>query len=402
MKYIVFFIFIFALSLSVFAQESLEISTVLTMGKVDIEDDAYLATGTGKNVGIGTSNTNERLTVDGVISLKEINTTGGVGVSANHGKIYVDDKNSKLYFWNDDSKLYRLTGPNALDAADGSPADAVYVDNDGNVGIGTTSPISLLNLPKDTNRTELLIGEDIRLGAVYTLVDLAIGNTNNDCVMYMGQSTFNKGFVSWKYNETASEGSFQIGTVQGNNPLALQPSAGNVGIGTTGPDETLEVNGNVKLSGATATHRITNVAEPTDNNDVATKGYVDAASGVTFVGVTSASYDGDMGGIKGMCDKCHSDYPDSHPCTYDDIIKIGRLLGGVLWVIDGMIPVYAGDSYGLRCMTKDLRVTCTNVPSNCSCGGWTKNEELREGPTFQNGRMDMQKCDTALKIPCCK
>ena len=56
-------------------------------------------------------------------------------------------------------------------------------------------------------------------------------------------------------------------------------STGNVGIGTTTPGGKLEVNGNIKLSGASATYKITNVALPTANTDVATKEYVDAAQG---------------------------------------------------------------------------------------------------------------------------
>jgi hypothetical protein len=35
---------------------------------------------------------------------------------------------------------------NSLDAADGTPADAVYVDNDGNVGIGTVTPVADLDV----------------------------------------------------------------------------------------------------------------------------------------------------------------------------------------------------------------------------------------------------------------
>lgn len=35
---------------------------------------------------------------------------------------------------------------NSLDAADGDPADAVFVDNDGNVGVGTTTPFAKLDV----------------------------------------------------------------------------------------------------------------------------------------------------------------------------------------------------------------------------------------------------------------
>ncbi|UCD16011.1 MAG: hypothetical protein JSV34_02865, partial [Candidatus Omnitrophota bacterium] len=71
-----------------FAQESLEISTVLGMGKVDIEDNAYLATGTGKKVGIGTTTPEFKLSLDddgGIIAKGTLEsgnslTTTGAGV----------------------------------------------------------------------------------------------------------------------------------------------------------------------------------------------------------------------------------------------------------------------------------------------------------------------------------
>ncbi len=59
-------------------------------------------------------------------------------------------------------------------------------------------------------------------------------------------------------------------------------ATGRVGIGTSAPAEMLEVNGNIKLSGATPTYAITNVATPTGaspGSNVATKDYVDAAGG---------------------------------------------------------------------------------------------------------------------------
>ncbi len=57
----------------------------------------------------------------------------------------------------------------------------------------------------------------------------------------------------------------------------------NLGVGTSGPSEKLEVNGNIKLSGGSPSYRIKNLADPASDNDAATKNYVDTADRITLL-----------------------------------------------------------------------------------------------------------------------
>jgi hypothetical protein len=95
--------------------------------------------------------------------------------------------------------------------------------------------------------------------------------------------------------------------------------AGSVGIGTASPGEKLEVTGNIKLSGSTPTYRLTNLAEPTDNADAATKGYVDAKLGGGGGGGGGLDFYQTTGTYNGADadTACASGY---HMCLVDEII----------------------------------------------------------------------------------
>jgi len=64
--------------------------------------------------------------------------------------------------------------------------------------------------------------------------------------------------------------------------LCIDLVGNKLGIGTNTPSQKLEVNGNIKLGGASPSYTVSNVAAPISSSDVATKDYVDAAGGGTW------------------------------------------------------------------------------------------------------------------------
>ena len=105
--------------------------------------------------------------------------------------------------------IYAMTASpgNTLDASDGNPKDAVYVDNVGDVGIGTTDPVNLLHLHAN--------------GGAYPV--LRMSGTN-----YVGTN----GALIRMVN---TDGSLRLGAATSLDDLTIT-TVGYVGIGTTDPD----------------------------------------------------------------------------------------------------------------------------------------------------------------------
>jgi hypothetical protein len=118
----------------------------------------------------------------------------------------------------------------ALNVTNSTPTSLLFVRNDGNIGIGTTSPRALLEVAAAT-----------------------------DPVMFVsdgGGSTAKEVFIRYLTTADVGEiGAFQEGGT-GAKSLVFQRLGGNVGIGTTSPGAMLDVNGSIKgstLSGNTLT-----------------------------------------------------------------------------------------------------------------------------------------------------
>lgn len=74
--------------------------------------------------------------------------------------------------------------------------------------------------------------------------------------------------------------------------LCIDPAGNKLGVGTNTPSQKLEVNGNIKLGGASPSYTVSNVIAPVNTSDVATKAYVDAAGGTQTYSLCYVQYGG--------------------------------------------------------------------------------------------------------------
>ncbi len=133
----------------------------------------------------------------------------------------------------------------SLDAADGNPTDAVFVDNDGKVGIGTTTPDEKLSV------TGMIGLSGTGFGAVGSPT-VKLSNTTSTSGRAFGLNS-------------ANTGAFQIfDFTAGNLTRFLIDADGNVGIGTTNPSEELDVVGTVKATGFEGRSLVTAFKVPGD------------------------------------------------------------------------------------------------------------------------------------------
>jgi len=166
------------------------------------------------NVGIGTTSPAEKLSVNGAFSSNGLWTnSGAVSYWGNYSTAYGG------LTWDTGYATVFATAGNSLRLGSNGASPDMVINTSGNVGIGTTTPTSRLELKQTT------------------LPRITLLKT---------------GIISWYIgNPTQSTGNyFAIGTDSGGNTEILTvTNTGNVGIGTTSPGRKLEVAGDVGING---------------------------------------------------------------------------------------------------------------------------------------------------------
>ena len=186
---------------------SLRFKTIEPGVEGDPATEAMIITN-GGNVGIGTISPSQTLEVHSTIKIGESGVTGGRLISADSMIFQIDSDNTS------DGSSYRFRKNGTAD--DGT--ELMRIQENGNVGIGTTSPSAKLEV-SDSNTIKTAIHID---------------NTST-------------GGHRWDIASIGSAVSGRVGNLQIRNDsdtlnIVEITGAGNVGIGTTSPSDILQVN----------------------------------------------------------------------------------------------------------------------------------------------------------------
>jgi hypothetical protein len=194
------------------------------------------------NIGVGTNAPDQRLSVAGTGAFYNSTPVTPSGVRG----LFMGNFSGGSSIWSynyaagaGDSLAVSAQDLNLATYNGGNGVSRLFINNSGNVGIGTTAPGSQLFVGSGTPSIASLPGVNVALGPTTGSYVSASNNTVNT---FIGSDASPYGIVGTLSNHPLG--------LRANNTLALTilPS-GNVGIGTTAPAQKLDVAGSVSSTG---------------------------------------------------------------------------------------------------------------------------------------------------------
>jgi hypothetical protein len=191
-------------------------------------------------VGIGTSNPQSQLEVDGTITAKFLTALLKPEEGEDKGIFFTNDptgassKASIRFYARNDKQSPTLE----IGATNYATDHLSLMPDGGNVGIGTTVPTARLD-----------VAGLAKAVAFSGRIEPTAGNTKNDGISFPKDPGGGSGDQAWirYYRRTGEHTTLEIGISNDREDhIALMPQRGNVGIGTNDPAAKLEVRGDVK------------------------------------------------------------------------------------------------------------------------------------------------------------